>query len=346
MASYYPSFNYKGLNSYKDKKLIVVAFEPDNGEVDTFLGMDAIYTDKFDGSRRLDYGAKFNNVSRIKISVIKSNQTDFTVAEVRDFLRWTTGSRQVSYLDMLVGDEVKFCFLGRVVNAYQQKLDARTIGLSIEFESVSPWAYSPVQTIKCAFDDALRIDDAGVVYKKNAPMSINSNGVLNNGAYSAYSSGLFRITDDGVIYIDNTITIHVDNQSDDAYSFVEMDAVFENQNCTYMSIVNQMLDEVVRDETIVKSLTNGEVITLSSSQFITSSSGRTFGENFNFVWPRLYPGDNVIVVSGDGEGSVELTYRYPIKIGDCTLDPGDYGDIAGCDGYNYDDADNGSGNSK
>ena len=94
MGVYYPSFNYMGINSLKDKKLIVTAFDADNGEVETFLGMEPIYTESSDGSRRIDYGAKFNSVAVIKISVIKASQKDFTVAEVRDFLKWTTGAKQ------------------------------------------------------------------------------------------------------------------------------------------------------------------------------------------------------------------------------------------------------------
>ena len=74
MSSYYPSFSYKGFNSLNDKNLMVVAFDPDQGETDTFMGMEPIYTDKYDGSRRLDYGAKFNSVAVIKISVIKSQR--------------------------------------------------------------------------------------------------------------------------------------------------------------------------------------------------------------------------------------------------------------------------------
>ena len=104
MSSYYPSFSYKGFNSLKDKNLMVSAFDADQGEADTYLSMDCIYTDKYDGTRRLDYGAKFNSVAVIKISVIKANKRDFTVSEVRDFLKWTTGSRLNSYLDLTFFD--------------------------------------------------------------------------------------------------------------------------------------------------------------------------------------------------------------------------------------------------
>lgn len=312
MSSYYPSFSYKGLNSLKDKGLIVVAFDPDQGEVDTFLGMDCIYTDKYDGTRRLDYGAKFNSVAVVKISVIKSDDTDFTVAEVRDFLRWTTGSRTNSYLDLMVGDEVKFSFLGRVTNAYQQKLDARTVGLSIEFTSVSPWAYSPIQYSGYGAGQLIDVDSSGVAYASGTTQRFN---IDNNGTLS-YSS-LFDISSDGAIFIDSSLNFNINNKTDDLYTPIYLNTVFANETSTTLSIKNETLNE----ETIITNIRNNEVITLSSEQFIISDAPyRIFGSDFNFIWPRLAPGVNKIVVAIDGNGSIEFTYRYPIKIGDCAID--------------------------
>lgn len=331
MSSYYPSFNYMGYNSFDDKKLIVVAFDADQGEADTFLGMESIYTNNFDGTRRLDYGARHNNVALVKITVIKANRTDFTVAEVRDFLQWTTGARQVSYLDLVIDNEIQCSVLGRVINAYQQKLDARTIGLSIEFESVSPWAYSPLQTISCTFGDVLHINNRGVVYKGSYDtplLSVSKNGILNNGASGTNEGGgTFKVSSDGIVYIDNNIRIRIDNQTDDIYSFINMNAVFENVNCTHVSINNVSLDE----NSYIDKINKNERITLSSGQFITSDlQYRTFGNSFNYIWPRLKPGINDIVVTGDGNGSVTFTYRYPMKIGDCAIDIGNFDDWYSC----------------
>jgi len=163
MSSYYPSFNYMGFNSLIDKHLIVASFDADDGEMDTFLGMDPIYTEKYDGTRRFDYGAKFNSVSVIKITVIKESGKDFSLSDVRDFLRWTTGVRNISYLDLVLEHNPAYSFLGRVTNVYQHKLDARTIGLSIEFTSVSPWAYSSIQTFNCSFGQALSVNENGLL---------------------------------------------------------------------------------------------------------------------------------------------------------------------------------------
>lgn len=333
MLSYFPSFQYMGLNSLKDKKLIVVAFDADQGEHETFLSMDCIYTEKADGTRRLDYGAKFNSVATIKISVIKANHKDFTVAEVRDFLRWTTGIRKNSYLDLMVGNKIKYSFLGRVTNAYQQKLDARTVGLSIEFTSVSPWAYSPLQTISCSFGQDLFLVDDGVVTKGQdvALLNVDNKSVLYNGTDGGV--GIFNITDDGIVNIDNSVRLYIDNQSDDLYTYVNLNTKFVNDNSDYISIKNNTIGE----ETIIEDMLQNEVIQLSAEQFIVSDVPyrKNFGSTFNFIWPRLAPGINEIVISGSGKGHVEFTYRYPVKIGDCAIDAADL--LNACGDYVDDD---------
>ena len=333
MSSYYPSFNYRGLNSFTDKNLIVVAFDADQGEMDTFLGVESIYTNKFDGSRRLDYGAKFNNVALIKISVIKANRSDFTVAEVRDFLKWTTGTFETSYLDLVIDGNVKCSFLGRAVNVYQQKLDARTIGFTIEFESVSPWGYSPIQTISCSFGQALSVNDSGVLSKgtDDALLGTTSDGVLYNGTEGG--SGVFQVTNDGVVFIDNSVYMNIDNKSDDLCSFVILNTVLTNVNSNYISIYNETLNE----ETIITNMVENERVTLSSGQFIVSDKpNKMFGNDFNYIWPRLAPGINTIIVSGTGVGYIEFTYRYPIKLGDCAINIGFFDDECGCgDNTNY-----------
>lgn len=209
MSSYYPSFKYLGINS-RDKRLVVAHFDADQGETDTFLGMEPIYTESADGSRRLDYGAKYNNVAVFRITVIKEDGGDFSVKEVREHLRWLTGYKKNSPLDLcenfieeFAGDgitydfnfvntcdhvvrvyvdgvllndnqwalnhtkntiklvdtpisgaiikvaysKIKYSFIGRITNAWQYKLDARTSGLVFEFTSISPWAYSSRQAI-------------------------------------------------------------------------------------------------------------------------------------------------------------------------------------------------------
>lgn len=345
MSSYYPSFNYiapNGVvyNSYKDKKLIVTHFESgDDGEMDTFLGMEPVYADNTYGTRRFDYGAKYVDVAVIRISVMKANGKDFTVAEVRDFLRWTTGSRKTSYLDLVDGEEVIVSFLGRITKVYQQKLDARTIGFVIEHTSVSPYAYSPIQYATCYFGEDLAIDVDGIVYKKNKDLIVDDGIVINDREL------LFNITNDGVVCLGYSVNMKIDNDTDDLSDYIYMDVEFRNVSSDHLIIKNQTLYAKSRHEdgmTQINDIGNHEKITLSSGQFITSSNGRAFGNSFNFVWPKLLPGVNEFVISSNGDGMVNFSYRYPIKIGDCAMDLDVYGECL-CDGDHSDNSNNNSG---
>lgn len=347
MSSYYPSFSHTApngmkYNSYKDKNLIVVHFESgDTSDMDTFLGMTPVYTDNAYGTRRLDYGAKYSNVAVIRISVIKADGEDFTVAEVRDFLRWTTGCRAISYLDLsdiVDGNEiVKASFLGRITAVYQRKLDARTVGFTIEHTSVSPYGYSPIRYANYYFTPKLSMNKDGVLIKDEQSMTIDNGGVLNSG-----DDGVFCITNNGTIYIDNSVNITINNYTDDLSDYVFLDTKFVNNTCDHLVITNKTLYDKSNGMDGVTEITgihNEEIITLSSGQFIVSSSGKTFGDSFNFVWPKLLPGDNNFIIDGFGAGgAVEFSYRYPIKIGDCAMDIsvsssglccGDYSDTPG-----------------
>lgn len=323
MASYYPSFTYMGLNSLKDKHLRVVAFDADSGEVDTFLGIDAVYTDNYDGTKRIDYGAKYANVAMPKISVMKLDKTDFTVAEVRDFLKWTTGVRQISYLDLMAGNEVRFSLLGRVKNVSQQKLDSRTIGFTIEFESISPWAYSSEQYAGYSSDQTLAINSSGVVYSTSEQdtLTVSTNGVLYNNV------GL-SINGAGVVSVVDLKTIVINNKTDDLYTPIYLDAKIINGSLkNNIKIKNKELNE----ETVINNIVANETITLSNKQFIISDRDtRIFGSDFNYVWPRLQPGNNTLEVSTESSDvDIQFTYRYPIKIGDCAIDMNDLIDYCG-----------------
>lgn len=325
MSSYYPSFTYMGQNSLKDKNLMVIHFESgDSGEMDTFLGMEQVYTDNPYGTKRLTYGAKYNNVAVIRISVMKTNGTDFTVTEVRDFLKWTTGARRSSYLDLVDGDEVKASFLGHITAVYQQKMDARTVGFTIEHTSVSPYAYSPLQSVSCAFGQALTYDDS-IVSHDIQDLIVDNNGILNNG-----TNAMFNISGDGILFIDKEVQLQLNNPTDDIYSCVDVETEIQNFSGDWVTIKNITLNETTQIDNLVAN----ENVTLTSGQFIISDKpNKIFGNTFNFIWPRLAPGINNMLISGSGEGVVIFTYRYPIKIGDCAIDvyvPGSGIDCGNC----------------
>lgn len=349
MSSYYPSFSYmepngKKYNSFIDKNLIVVHFESgDSDEVDTFLSMEPVYSDNAYGTKRFDYGARYRDVAVIRISVMKANGEDFTVAEVRDFLRWTTGARKISYLDLSdivqyearventdeeiyetrIEEVVAVSFLGRITSVYQQKLDGRTVGFVIEHTSISPYGYSPIQSVHCPFWQKLSVNTEDVLIFDERDFSINDAGMLNHDSQIALSA-----TEDGVAYLDNSLYLQINNYSDDLSDYVYMDTVFTNSTSDKLIIKNETIYQQSNGKdgvTEISGVKNGETITLNSGQFVVTDSSRMLGNNFNFVWPKLVPGVNDIIISGSGNGVIDFSYRYPIKIGDCAMNIDVYG---------------------
>ena len=344
MSSYYQSFscmtpNGIRYNSFLDKNLIVVHFESgDSGEVNTFLDMEPVYQDNAYGTRRFDYGARYSEVAVIRISVMKADGTDFTVAEVRDFLRWTTGSRRISYLDLSdivetdSGKEeiVRFSFLGRISAVYQQKLDARTVGFVIEHTSISPWAYSGVYEFSHNFNRVLRLDYGGIIVKDSPPLSITDDGILCD------ITNDFIVTDDKTMNVDNSVNITVYNDTDDLSSYVYLDTIFASNHCDSLIITNKTLYEESNGAdgaTKITGIQSGETVQLTSEQFITSSFDRAMGRSFNFVWPKLLPGENEIAISCSGDGTIYFRYRHPVKIGDCAMNVDVSSGGLCCDGY-------------
>lgn len=222
MSVYCSSFKYLGLNSLTDHGLMVTHFDPDNGEMDAFLGMEPIYTESYDGTRRIDYGAKFNSVATVKITVIKRDHSDLSEKDVRKYLKWLTGARTNSYLDLIVGDNVRYSFLGRVTGIYQQKMDARTVGLSIEFSSASPWAYSALQTVEKSVRnlnvwDSFELDNPSddlytYVYVKTTITNKISEGILIlENITTGETTELSDLGNNEVIVLDNNMIISSNN---------------------------------------------------------------------------------------------------------------------------------------
>lgn len=381
MSSYYDSFSYLGKNSLQDQNLIIVSFEPDDGFTDSFLSMDNISDDYFDGTKTFNYGSKYNTTAEIQITMIKADGSDIKLNEFRSLAKWLTGARIDSYLDMYVGDTVIYSFFGKFINLEQYKFDARTVGIRMTFSSVSPWAYSAPQIFTIFIEQSVRVTDDGVLVKQDQNdtyisggnetlliednlnkiaysyndenLTIESlsedivlscedgivtiNSVTNDGVFG-FKDGIvflnpsdegscFYIDDDGTISVDDVYRTIIDNQSDDLYTYIYLDIVYNNRRGDTFYINNV----TTQDTTKVSGLIAGETVSISAKQFIISDiPNKIFGDNFNFVWPRLAPGENELTMTCGGNGSMTFTYRYPMKVGDCTMDIDVYGSNINC----------------
>jgi hypothetical protein len=267
MSVYHTSFNYLNKNSNQDFGLIISHFadNADSGETETFMSMDPVYTDNAFGTKRIDYGAKYSSVAVFRITIIKQDGSELSVNNIRNYLKWLAGVRTNSSLDLLIGNGIKYSFVGRFTNAWQYKMDARTCGLILEFTSISPWAYSPIQTISQSIDGATKIQ--------------------------------------------------IDNQSDDLYEYVYPKIVYKNTTGKALTIENTTTGETTQ----INSLSNNEIITIDNNLMITSDKpSKTFGNTFNFIFPRFAANINDLVVTGTGDITIE--YIMYLKVGDCARD--------------------------
>lgn len=144
MSSYHSSFKFLNQKSDEDFGWIITHFDPDNGETDSYLSREQVYSDSYNGSKRTLYGTRWNAVATPKITVIKQDGSDFSLQECREAYRWLTGNPEASWMDLYIGDEVRYRLLCTIQDVKPQKMDARTVGLNIYCESLSPWAYSPL----------------------------------------------------------------------------------------------------------------------------------------------------------------------------------------------------------
>lgn len=218
---YHPKIRFRERSNY-DERLVVSTFEPDSGETDSYLTMEPVYTDSYDGAIRTDYGAKYSDVARPSVTLIDVDGEDIIPSKVRSVLRWLTGSRQNSWMDVYnVDDEIVCSYLGRFTDVKLQKMDSRVIGIRAEFTSVSPWAYSEVKEVKMEIDgetDFSIDNDSDDLYSCVYPQMIfmnNQNGaelsVKNNtiGEETKFS-GLQK---NEIVTIDNNFVVYSNNKS-------------------------------------------------------------------------------------------------------------------------------------
>lgn len=162
MSSYHSSFTYMGKNSYDDFKLQIVHFEDgDKGETDSYLSQESIYAESPRGTKRTIYGTKYSDVCRLDITVMKLSGDEFGIEKTREIYKWLTGATQYSWMDLYVGDEVKYRMLCFAQNVRPYKLDSRIVGFIITMESSSPWCFSPLQTVSQTLtgEETIRIDN-------------------------------------------------------------------------------------------------------------------------------------------------------------------------------------------
>lgn len=237
MSVYHPIIRFKEKTNY-DFELTVAHFDADSGQTDTYLTMEPIYTENYDGSLRNDFGSKYTDVAQPVVTLVESDGSDISPYKIRNILRWLTGSKDVSFMDICDEDGIAVCaYIGRFTDVKLQKIDARVVGIVAYFTSISPFAYSDVKEVKLTITEdgtSFKIDnDTDDIYnplypsivfknkqgsdKDKVMLSLQNNTMANETIFkNLQTNETVTIDTNFVVYSDNTARIFNDDFN---YSF-------------------------------------------------------------------------------------------------------------------------------
>lgn len=318
MSSYHSSFGYLGKNSMVDYNLMITHFDNyDNGETESFLSLDPVYRDSYRNTKRTLYGTKYNSVALLDITVIHTDKSEFTIEQTRAINRWLTGSRQYTWMDLYVDEDIVYRIHCYVKDIKPYKMDSRIIGFVISVESSSPWYYSSLQTrqiaisgratfeIECETDDVYNYIPLKITFQEDltaAPITYGEDGVV------VFSPNAFAYNENTMEF--DAIDEYTVDTNSDGYLSAEYSLA---PNTSTLQIINKTINN---ETTVVENLLENETIIINENLMIQSDRPqRIFGDSFNYIWPRIKYGTNEFEIFG--YGNLILEYVYPIKAVGC-----------------------------
>ena len=313
---------YNGYSSQDFDLITSLSFDSDDGETETYLNREAIVSETHRGDFRRVHNYRYQDVLAPQITFIKEGFEDFTKEEYRKVLKWLTSKDTASFLTVYHDDTevISYEILGGFteINIYKFG-NGRIVGIAATFESVAPWAFSPLRTITKDVSNPtdntitinLETDDVqNAVYPR---ITIKQSGLTNvidigrtmtdadnwvEGSVFKYNNNYYWVDTKGVKHTSTTNT-----------------SGFET---TSVSISNTYTDDSGRVsvfDTLVKNNIKSETVVLDgANRVVSSSSTRIFGDDFNFNWIPLYEGKNEL--SFVGNCTVTVEFRTPIKCGE------------------------------
>lgn len=263
--------------------------DSDNGTISSYLTREGVASETYDGRRKNISNLKYTEVFSPKVTILKKDFKDFTMDEQRQVLKWLTGSDKVTFFDLyddIYSEAPIYCILGFVSTIETYKIaNQRTIGYVVTIESISPFAYSPINTFKrtitapTTFKVTCNTDDTAYVYPRVTVKQKSGTDVI----------------------IKNTIiTPEVDL----------LTGVTVNKTRVFTTAVRK--NQV--DETVVIDGANKLI-------YSVTNPSRTFGKDFGtddildqWVWLPLTDGENTLTVTGNCD--LTLEWREVRKIGE------------------------------
>lgn len=129
------------------------SFDGDNGEIETYLGREAIVSETYNGAFKRGYAYKWSESLSPTLTFMKDNFEDFTDEENRRILKWLTSKQTASFLDVYKeGTDgsaiIDYSILGNFITINQYKMgNDRIVGYTAIFESLTPYAFSDFRQV-------------------------------------------------------------------------------------------------------------------------------------------------------------------------------------------------------
>lgn len=298
-----------------------LSFDSDNGNTNSFLNREAIVSESYNGAFKRAHAYRWSETLSPTITFIKENYGDFSPEENRKILKWLTGNQGTGVLSIYSDDSeaIEYELIGNFTTVEQYKLaNGRIVGYVATFESVNPYALSPVRMVTKTVDTPLEFtinietdEPQSAIYPKititegnsfvvRADELLGSRFIVNAGPPDDYVPGTVYAYNNKWWYVDGSGVMRGESVKPE---WSTTSVVIENLTTGTKSRVAMNIP--------------GEIITIDGANKIISSNratNRVFGNDFNWKWLPLVEGENKIKVIGNCAMTIE--YREIIKVGD------------------------------
>lgn len=298
------------------------AFDGDNGEIETFLGRDAVVSETYNNAIRKGTNYRWNSEYAPTITFIKQNFEPFSQEQNRRILSWLTGKQTPSYLTLFRDDTdvIAAEILGNwtTVNQYKMGGDV-VIGYTATFTSLMPYAMSDIKTkvvdvtmpqvfdIMCLTDEKESFVYPKITIVQNNGLIVDADAELGSVFENNKTAPANYVA--GTVYRYNDMFWWVGSDGKMVGSYGNS----SNINTTSVVIENLTLGT----RTVIGGNSSHETVVVDGANRVMSSdrpTGRVFGNSFNWQWMPLAYGENQIKVVGNC--NIRFDFRYPLKIGD------------------------------
>ena len=311
---------YNGYSSTDFDMILDCALDGDNSEVSTFLNREMIYSEKYNGTHRNIYQSKYNEVFAPKFTFIKNNFEEFSQNDHRRLLDWLTSKSTTSILSAYRDNSsvIDFECFGVWTEIQSYKIaNGRVVAVTAIFETTSPYAYSPINTITRTISEPTTLtincqsdNQSAYIYPRITIEEDLTSVVVNitpNMVNSIFNSANYI---ENTVYSDGTSYYWKKNNT----NYGPLPTNTSDFDTTSVSIWNKTAG-TKSTATIIKNRVRGEKIVLDgANEVITTGRTTVIGDDFNWNWMPLVIGDNTIEIIGNCR--VTLEYREPIKCGD------------------------------